>query len=256
MPDVAVHLGEPDALLVAVVVEEAQLDLLGHLAEDREIACRCRRTWPRGGRRCRARPASSGLVVLLLAPDWRLASLRGAVAAGRSVPPDSLPHTCRAPVSPAAAGPARRPPGRRRPPRRTAGGVVRRLPSRGPDPRRGRPDSGWRWSRRDRSCDSGTLGRPRPRTSSAIAPPRLGCPGGPGSRSDPFCHTRVVPSSRAHDHRHPAHPGALHRRQRLRALRATSRRPSSSSPRRSTRGSRTSSCSAPPAPASRRRRRG
>ena len=37
VPDVAVHLGEPDALLVALVVEEAQLDLLGHLAEDREV---------------------------------------------------------------------------------------------------------------------------------------------------------------------------------------------------------------------------
>ncbi len=37
VPDVGVHLGQPDALLGAVGVEEAQLDLLGHLAEDREV---------------------------------------------------------------------------------------------------------------------------------------------------------------------------------------------------------------------------
>src|SRR3712207_7475122 len=33
----SVHLGQPDALLGPVVVEQAQLDLLGHLAEDREV---------------------------------------------------------------------------------------------------------------------------------------------------------------------------------------------------------------------------
>jgi hypothetical protein len=37
VPDEAVHLGELHALLGAVVVEQAQLDLLGDLAEDREV---------------------------------------------------------------------------------------------------------------------------------------------------------------------------------------------------------------------------
>ena len=232
VPDVAVHLGEPDALLVAVVVEEAQLDLLGHLAEDREIRAGAVVRGPEG-----VGAAGPDLRHLSVVPSaWRP---RGAGAGGPSrrlrdgsvhrwgggggcrVPPHSLPHTWRSCES--GRSPSRR--GRRRPPRRTAGGVVRRT---GPGARsdrapadRPRPgDPGWRWSLAGTApATRHARAAPAGRTSSGTVPPLPGAPVGPGTASDPFCHTLVVPSSRAHDHRHPAHPGALPRRQRLRALR-------------------------------------
>jgi hypothetical protein len=37
VPDEGIHLGQGDAGLLAGVIEQAQLDLLGHLAEDREV---------------------------------------------------------------------------------------------------------------------------------------------------------------------------------------------------------------------------
>jgi hypothetical protein len=37
VPDVAVHLGHVQALLAAAAVEEAQLNALGHLGEEREV---------------------------------------------------------------------------------------------------------------------------------------------------------------------------------------------------------------------------
>ena len=57
------------------------------------------------------------------------------------------------------------------------------------------------------------------RTSIGCVPFSPGSPVGPSARSDPFCHTRVVPFSRAHFDGTPAHAGAVPGRQRVRALR-------------------------------------
>jgi hypothetical protein len=100
VPDVAVHLGEADALLVALVVEEAELDLLGDLAEDREVGARAvvrcpegvGATWPYLGHRgcsscCGARRSGA------CAHVRRGGHGGGAVGGAGSVPPCSLPHT-------------------------------------------------------------------------------------------------------------------------------------------------------------------
>ncbi len=63
VPDVAVHLGQLDARLDAGVVEQAQLDLLGHLAEEREVGAGAVEGRARAGRRCRARPACASFAV-------------------------------------------------------------------------------------------------------------------------------------------------------------------------------------------------
>ena len=71
VPDVAVHLGEADALLVALVVEEAQLDLLGHLAEDREIGAGAVVRGPEGVGAAGPDLRHPGLFLLLGAPVGR-----------------------------------------------------------------------------------------------------------------------------------------------------------------------------------------
>ena len=267
--------GSRIALLVAVVVEQAQLDLLGHLAEDREVRAGAVVRGPEGvgaaGPDLGHRGCSS-----CLAPPWTGAGgppARGA-GVGRAggvrwrcrVPPHSL-RTPASRVSPAAPATAT-PDGRRRPPRRTAEGVVRR-PA-GTRRRRRRPDAarrgptspgeipGWRWSSAwTAPATRHARAAPAPRTSSAVVSPRPGCPDGP---RQPLATRSVTPPS----YRRPVRTttdirptqGRFTRRQRVRALRRPAGGDRGSSPSGSTRGRRTSSCSAPPAPASRRRRPG
>ena len=196
---------------------------------------------------------------------------------------------CGAPAQPSAhlrsweivAGRGRVPARRRRPPRRGRGGrraQVRRgtttarrrrgVPRRSPRPGRtphgpgtdlAREIPGGAGPRLEPLLRPGTLGRAAARTSSSgdRPPAPRSHQAGPGTRArHPFCHTPVVPSSRAHDHRHPAHPGAFPRRQRVRALGRPAGGDQGARRAGQRGGDRTSSCSAPPAPASRRRRPG
>ena len=55
VPDVPVDLVEPDPDLGAVLLDQAEFDLLGHL-ENNESWCRRRRRWRRAGTGCRATP--------------------------------------------------------------------------------------------------------------------------------------------------------------------------------------------------------
>ena len=53
VPDVAVHLGHVQPLLFAALVEQAQLDALGHLGEQREVGANAVVAGPKGVRLAR-----------------------------------------------------------------------------------------------------------------------------------------------------------------------------------------------------------
>ena len=186
VPDVAVHLGQPDALLVAVVVEQAQLDLLGHLAEDREVGAGAVVRGPEGVGAAGPDLGHPGLFLLLGAPGdggrWppARAARRGrwrACGGGgcRGAPAQPPAHLDR--VSPAAVRPT--------------GAADDDAPRGGPRGASCAGPAGTRASAR----------RPRPagRTPRAGVRPRPGIPGGAGPRLEPLLRPGTLGRRRRED---------------------------------------------------------